>query len=72
MNSMADKSWSKDRHLVHEVTSPVSLSPVQRIGIGFAFDHPLTIIANSKLSKASRMQAERSEDQIVPWLPLIT
>jgi 3-isopropylmalate dehydratase len=35
MSSMADKSWSKDRHLVHEVTSPVSLSPLQKIGIGF-------------------------------------
>lgn len=57
-----------DRHLVHEVTSPVSV---------FTYE-PTTLLQTpayfvpSKHSKASRTPAARSAGRIAPWLPSIT
>lgn len=64
-----DKTWPKDRHLVHEVTSPVSFNspPKDR----HCFRASAYEIANSKLSRVLRMQAVKYEDRIVLWPPLI-
>lgn len=53
-----------DRHLVHEVTSPVS-----NLMARFQMSHPNA--SDSKPSRASAMLVEESEDRTAPLLQLI-